>query len=91
VMALAAVIGLGGDITAALRAMTGVREVAGRYATVHVGGVHRARWPPWPSASLVFSLLMLRPRVVLGEAQFVAYLPASARPHLAVSVTDVAP
>jgi len=40
VMALAAVIGLGGDMTAALHAMTDVREVAGRYATIDVGGVH---------------------------------------------------
>jgi UDP-N-acetylmuramyl tripeptide synthase len=40
VMALAGVLGLGGDIAAALDAMTDVREVAGRYATVDVGGVH---------------------------------------------------
>jgi UDP-N-acetylmuramyl tripeptide synthase len=40
VMALAAALGLGGDIEAALHAMTDVREVAGRYATIDVGGVH---------------------------------------------------
>jgi len=40
VMALAAVLGLGGDINAALRAMTDVHEVAGRYATIDVGAVH---------------------------------------------------
>jgi UDP-N-acetylmuramyl tripeptide synthase len=40
VMALAAVVGLGGDVEAALHAMTDVREVAGRYATIDVGGVH---------------------------------------------------
>jgi UDP-N-acetylmuramyl tripeptide synthase len=40
VMASAAVLGLGGDITAALQAMAGVREVAGRYATIEVDGVH---------------------------------------------------
>jgi len=40
VMALAAALGLGGDIKAALHAMSDVREVAGRYATTDVGGVH---------------------------------------------------
>ena len=40
VMALAAVVGLGGDVEAALHAMTEVREVAGRYATIDVGPVH---------------------------------------------------
>jgi UDP-N-acetylmuramyl tripeptide synthase len=40
VMALAAVLGLGGDIAAALGAMTDVHEVAGRYTTVEVGGVY---------------------------------------------------
>jgi hypothetical protein len=39
-MALAAVLGLGGDIAAALDAMADVREVGGRYATVDVGGLH---------------------------------------------------
>jgi lipid II isoglutaminyl synthase (glutamine-hydrolysing) len=39
VMALAAVLALGGDVEAALHAMADVREVAGRYATVDVGGV----------------------------------------------------
>jgi UDP-N-acetylmuramyl tripeptide synthase len=39
VMALAAVLGLGGDMATALEAMTDVREVAGRYATIDVGGV----------------------------------------------------
>lgn len=43
VMALAAVLGLGGDIKAALPAMAAVREVAGRYATIEVGPV-RARF-----------------------------------------------
>jgi UDP-N-acetylmuramyl tripeptide synthase len=39
-MALAAVVALGGDVEAALHAMTEVREVAGRYATIDVGRVH---------------------------------------------------
>ncbi|MGD0808792.1 MAG: MurT ligase domain-containing protein [Acidimicrobiales bacterium] len=39
VMAAAAVLGLGGDIVAALHAMADVREVAGRYATIELGGV----------------------------------------------------
>jgi lipid II isoglutaminyl synthase (glutamine-hydrolysing) len=40
VMALAAVLALGGDIAAALQAMADVAEVAGRYATIDVGGVN---------------------------------------------------